>query len=61
MIKRMPEGMANRLNPEELGLLAKQLAAASDAIEAARIKDRLIRGFYGDSDKSDSAHVVAAD
>jgi hypothetical protein len=36
-----------RLSPDELGLLAKQLASASDSIEAARIKERLTRGFYG--------------
>ena len=41
------EGRGNRLSPEELGLLAKELAAASDPIEAARIKERLTRGFYG--------------
>jgi len=41
------EGKGNRLTPEELGLLAKQLAAASDPVEAARIKERLTRGFYG--------------
>lgn len=41
------EGKGNRLSPEELGLLAKQLAATSNAVEAARIKERLTRGFYG--------------
>src|SRR3989440_12203793 len=41
------EGKGNRLGPEELGLLAKGLAAASDPVEAARIKERLTRGFYG--------------
>ena len=41
------EGQGNRLGPKELGLLAKQLAAASDPIEAARLKERLTRGFYG--------------
>jgi hypothetical protein len=41
------EGKGNRLGPEELGLLAKRLATASDPIEAARIKERLTRGFYG--------------
>jgi hypothetical protein len=41
------EGKGNRLSPEELGLLAKQLASASDPVEAARIKERLTRGFYG--------------
>ena len=41
------EGKGNRLGPEELGLLAKRLAAASNPVEAARIKERLARGFYG--------------
>ena len=41
------EGKGNRLSPGELGLLAKSLAAASDPVEAARIKERLTRGFYG--------------
>jgi hypothetical protein len=41
------EGQGNRLSPEELGLLAKRLAAASDPVEAARLKEQLTRGFYG--------------
>lgn len=41
------EGKGNLLSPEELGILAKQLASASEPIEAARIKERLTRGFYG--------------
>jgi hypothetical protein len=41
------EGKGNRLSAGELGLLAKQLAATSDPAEAARIKERLTRGFYG--------------
>lgn len=41
------EGKGNRLTAEELGLLAKQLASASDPGEAARIRERLTRGFYG--------------
>src|SRR5580700_6852569 len=41
------EGKGNRLGPEELGLLAKRLAAASSPVDAARIKERLTRGFYG--------------
>ena len=41
------DGKGNRLSPEELGVLAKQLAAASNPVEAARIKERLTRGFYG--------------
>lgn len=41
------EGKGNRLSPEELGLLADRLASASDPIEAARLRERLARGFYG--------------
>src|SRR3989442_4623210 len=41
------EGKGNRLGPEELGLLARRLAATSNPVEAARIKERLARGFYG--------------
>lgn len=41
------EGRGNRLSPEELGLLSKKLASASDPIDAARIKEQLTRGFYG--------------
>jgi len=41
------EGKGNRLTPEELGLLARKLASAKDATEAARLRERLTRGFYG--------------
>ena len=41
------EGKGNRLSPEELGLLARKLAAARDPAEAARLRERLTRGFYG--------------
>jgi hypothetical protein len=41
------EGKGNRMTPEELGLLAKQLAGAKDSVEAARLKERITRGFYG--------------
>jgi hypothetical protein len=41
------EGKGNRLTPRELSLLAKRLASATDPLEAARIKERLTRGFYG--------------
>ena len=37
----------DRLAPEELGVPAKRLAATSDAVEAARTKKSLKRGFYG--------------
>jgi hypothetical protein len=41
------EGSAVRLNPKQLGILAKQLAKAATAAEAARLKLRLTRSFYG--------------
>jgi hypothetical protein len=41
------EGQGQLLSPAELGVLAKKLAAASDPKEAARLKERLTRGFYG--------------
>jgi hypothetical protein len=41
------EGKATRLGPKEPGLLARRLAAASNPVEAARIQERLTRGFYG--------------
>lgn len=41
------EGKAYRLSPEELGKLAKQLAKTKDTAEAARLRERLTRGFYG--------------
>ncbi|MGD0363757.1 MAG: hypothetical protein ABSC93_22980 [Bryobacteraceae bacterium] len=43
----MLEGKGNRLGPDELGLLAKRLAAASNPVEAAHIQERLTCGFYG--------------
>lgn len=41
------EGEAHRLSAAELGVLAKRLAKASDPAEAARLRERLTRGFYG--------------
>ena len=41
------ESRASKLSPEELGLLAKTLAQVSDPVEAAKLKERLTRGFYG--------------
>jgi hypothetical protein len=41
------EGEGQLLSPRELGLLAKKLAAARDPVVAARLKERLTRGFYG--------------
>lgn len=40
------EAKGNRLTPKELGLLGKQLANMTDPAEAARLKERLTRGFY---------------
>ncbi len=40
-------GQGHRLSPQELGLLSKQLGATRNPAEAARLKERLTRGFYG--------------
>jgi hypothetical protein len=41
------EGHAHLLTARELGALAKKLAATRDGKEAARLKERMTRGFYG--------------
>ena len=41
------EGRGNRLAPEELEALAGQLQRTKDPGEAARLRERLTRGFYG--------------
>ncbi len=41
------EGQGHRLSAEELGLLAKRLAKAPGVAEAAMLRERLTRGFYG--------------
>lgn len=41
------EGQGVTLTPKELGVLAKKLARASTPVEAARLRERLSRGFYG--------------
>lgn len=40
-------GKACLLTPEELGRLSKRLSQGKDGAEADRLKDRLVRGFYG--------------
>lgn len=40
-------GKGNRLDPPELGKLAQQLVDAPTPEEAARIRERITRGFYG--------------
>jgi hypothetical protein len=41
------QGPGQRLSPEELGALATRLAATDDPAEAARLRERMTRGFYG--------------
>ena len=41
------EGQGHRLSPAELRVHAKKLATAAGPVEAARLKERLTRGFYG--------------
>ncbi len=38
---------SRRLSPEELGALARRLAETPDSAEAARLQEKLVRGFYG--------------
>ena len=53
VVARKPTGKeaaletAERLSPEELGVLVERLTTASNRLEAARIKECLSRGFYG--------------
>jgi hypothetical protein len=41
------EARRQKLSPAELRALAKELARCSDPAQAARLKERLTRGFYG--------------
>ena len=41
------ESRASKLSPKEMGVLARKLAKSSDPVEAAKLKERLARGFYG--------------
>jgi hypothetical protein len=41
------EGQSHLLSPKELELLGRRLAKAKDPAEAARLRERLTRGFYG--------------
>ena len=36
-----------QLSGEELGALAKQMVEATDPAEAERLKEEIVRGFYG--------------
>lgn len=59
-IKRLPEAEQNRviqfarnadenrqLSPDDLGKLARQMVEAKDPVEADRLKEEIVRGFYG--------------
>ena len=59
-IKRLPQAEQNRviefarhagearpLSPEELGQLAERMAETSDPLEADRLQEEIVRGFYG--------------
>jgi hypothetical protein len=39
---------SRQLSGEELGVLAKQMVAATDPAEVKRLKQEIIKGFYGD-------------
>lgn len=38
---------SRQLSGEELGKLAKQMAEAKDPAEAHRLREEIVRGFYG--------------
>lgn len=44
---QMLEGKGNKLSPRELALLAKRLEKSTDPADAARLKEKITRGFYG--------------
>ena len=59
-IKRLPQAEQNRvlefarhagetrpLSPEELGQLAERMAETRDPLEADRLQEEIVRGFYG--------------
>lgn len=41
------EGQGNLLSPDELGALARKLTDTADPREAAQLRERITRGFYG--------------
>ena len=59
-IKLLPEAEQNRviqfarnadenrqLSPDDLGKLARQMVEAKTPVEADRLKEEIVRGFYG--------------
>ncbi len=45
--RAMVEGQGHVLSPAELHILVRKPASSKDPGEAARLKERLTRGFYG--------------
>ena len=41
------ESKASLMTPEEIGVLSKKLAQCTDPAQMERLKERLVRGFYG--------------
>jgi len=42
-----------KLTPEELGDLAKRMVEENDPIEADRLREEIVRGFYGRIESDD--------
>jgi len=40
-------GAQRKLSPNELGRLAKELAATDDPVEAVVLREEIVQGFYG--------------
>ena len=40
-------GENRQLSPEELGRLAKQMVEAKEPVAADRLREEIVRGFYG--------------
>jgi hypothetical protein len=46
--KRQLSGHHQRLSPDELGELTKRMIEVADPVEADRLQEEIVRGFYGD-------------
>jgi hypothetical protein len=47
--QRQSSGDSSLLSPEELGELARRMVETGDPVEAGRIQEEIVRGFYGRS------------
>jgi hypothetical protein len=47
MVRFVADSRSGCLTPEELGELAKEMVEAEDPVEADRLQDEIVRGFYG--------------